>query len=349
MPYGAKVMKQTLKTLTMQKFKTVFICAGILLSFKIYSQNIPLGTLPMLYNGGFAGEAQQARFNAGVSLYKGINPDYKDNTSRSYFVSYDQFIKKLSTGVGITVLDNASTFNHYSLTTSQQHRFVVASIAPKISFSGKYTLTPFVNIIYSDSKYRMDSYQPLLDSINQRYYAYLKTQPKHTISQRFGVMLNTRKFYFGLSFNSLNRSPQSLINDVNHYSNLWQTVNNSLFGSTAKRNNATGKGASWIFQAGRTFQKLPTSKFSVTPQIVWQYLRFRRTDVSGSEVTINRNCIDTNIMFRYDKLIASINNNGLGLGYQNNNFRFLLSQNLVFLAKRDKYATVSMRYVLKAK
>jgi hypothetical protein len=120
----------------MKNLKRTLTCLGILLSYFSYSQvSPPLGSLPMLYNGGFAGESGQGRLALGIQTSKRLW-----NGNFSGYGSYDHFFSKISTGIGLTAI--VGTQNAYIL-----------SISPKISFKGKYTLAPFVEGSYISDKF----------------------------------------------------------------------------------------------------------------------------------------------------------------------------------------------------
>src|SRR5688572_10255045 len=86
----------------MRKVITAVTCIGIALTFKLQGQDmkIPLGTMPMIYNGGFAGEGEHPRINTGG--YYSSMWGYSKINDYGYIVSYDQFVRALRTGIGFT-------------------------------------------------------------------------------------------------------------------------------------------------------------------------------------------------------------------------------------------------------
>src|SRR5687767_3299342 len=119
----------------MKNLRTALACIGMLVSNITYSQdNPPLGTLPMNYNGGFAGESGKGRLIVGANA---IGEYFGDRYS--FYGSYDHFFTKISTGVGLTAIGGYR--DAYQL-----------SISPKISFKGKYTFAPFVSVSYFDNE-----------------------------------------------------------------------------------------------------------------------------------------------------------------------------------------------------
>jgi hypothetical protein len=284
----------------MKKTKTVLVCLGIILTIQSFSQDIPLGTLPMLFNGGFAGEGENARVTTGIGGRNGAG--WSREKMFNYFGSYDQFLPKLRTGIGVTLI--RSHYNYYisSDTASYDHRknAAIISLSPKFSFKGKYTLAPFADFAYSTHE---DS--QLGDFLNRR------------IGIRTGFLFNARKFYAGVTYNTYTK----------HY------TMNSYFLESYER-------YPLILQVGYTFQRLPESNFSFTPQFAF----FIRPNPSLYEDRLD---FDFNLMFRYKKFIGSFNNNGLGLGMQTNKFRVLLSQNYMFFKNTTWHGTLSMRYIFK--
>jgi hypothetical protein len=278
----------------MNKLKAALICTGILLTLKSYSQtyaplNPPLGTLPMQFNGGFAGEAKDHRFVGGI----GFSGNRKIYSSTNYFASYDKFITKLRTGIGVTYnrYETASRSIVQGPISSNLQNLTIA-ISPKFSFKGKYTLAPFIDYTYTSYTFK--------DSTNYSW---------NNNTWRGGVLLNTNKFFIGAT------SYSSFIRD-----------RNNLFAS---------------LQAGYTFQKLPTSHFSFTPQAVVYLTQNPHTY--------------WNLMFRYKKFIWSFNGTnieyaGFGAGIQLDNLRLFANLNVriappIYTTRLSTALTA--RYILK--
>jgi hypothetical protein len=281
----------------MNKLKAALICTGILLTLKSYSQtyaplNPPLGTLPMQFNGGFAGEAKDHRFVGGF----GFSGNRKIYSTTDYFASYDKFITKLRTGIGVTYnrYETASRSTFQGPISSNLQNLTIA-ISPKFSFKGKYTLAPFIDYTYTSYTFR--------DSSNYSW---------NNNTWRAGLLLNTSKFFIGAtahpSFNA----------DRNY-------LNVSL-------------------QAGYTFQKLPTSHFSFTPQAAVMY----------NNITYNLIAY-WNLMARYKKFIWSFNGTnieyaGFGAGIQFDNLRLFANLNVRIAPPiyTNRLSTaLTARYILK--
>jgi hypothetical protein len=291
----------------MSKFKIAVTCGAILFSSDLYSQEIPLGSLPMLYNGGFAGEAGQARFTTGFGIRKS---NFSDTNLTLYYLSYDQFIPKVRTGIGITlVTSHIASKDTFSLQYDGiNSTSVITSLSPKFSFKGKYTLAPFVDFKYTYSYYQLGDLASGL---------YLK--PGWNTSLRTGILLNSKKYYVGFTLEGL-RSNRGRFNDFPDMPVGSAFPGKKLIESLA-------------IQAGYTFQRLPESRFSFTPHVAYTY--------SPSHERLRSTPLFINLMFRYNKVLWSINSNGLGIGFQSERFRIMLSQNFV------RQGNLTMRYVLK--
>ena len=291
----------------MNKIRTAFVCVGILWTLNSYCQNIPMGTLPMLYNGGFAGESQHGRLNGGIGIssypYRISSTTSSQSTDYAscYFASYDQFITKLSLGVGLTFSHDYNRYSYNSELYFKKREYILLSVSPKLSFKGKYTLAPFLDVAYINTRGDVGN-------------AYRFIPMDDSWSVRTGFLFNSKKFYAGFSYYIFNTDHRTAM--YPYYATVGV------------------EGSSYVIQAGYTFQRRPESNFSFTPQVA--YLHFN--GASG---------IDLNFMFRYKKFIWSINNNGLGLGMQHKNFRFMVSQSYIFFSKQAWSGSLSLRYVLK--
>lgn len=157
----------------MKKSTAAICCLGILLSLNAFCQDLPpLGSLPMLYNGGFAGESGDLRINAGGIYRHEKNNSYEDSQS-SFYLSADGLIPKIRTGIGASAIYSNSTNGLYTL-----------SVSPKIPLKGRYTIAPFVDVNYVGRADRhLDSHFRI----------------------RAGVLFNSRKLYLGLSLDPFER------------------------------------------------------------------------------------------------------------------------------------------------
>lgn len=280
--------------------KTVLTCAGIVFSLQCTAQNIiPLGTLPMQYNSGFAGESEKARLITGGSIgaYSFAGRNYWNN----YFASYDQFFPELRSGIGLTV--NGSNHDYYYNRTHYDTResLLQLSFSPKFSVRGKYTLAPFVDLSYHEYKH-------------PTYYSMGNILTGDATSGRVGILFNMRKFYFGLTYYAFSTGSYARI---------------LLFNSNSGKH-------PWVLQTAYAFQRMAESKFSFTPHLAFFFI-----------APVYELSFDLNLMFRYKKFIWSLNNTGLGLGYQNKNFRILLTQNFIYFTRSNLQSSISLRYFLR--
>jgi hypothetical protein len=145
-----------------------------LLTFAAYGQqdaNLPLGALPMQYNGSFAGEAGSPRistnagFTSGHSLPAGYDPG-----GFQQHISFDQFVPALSTGFGVGVYGTQTLKSPYGAWGFS------AAVAPKISLKGKWTLSPSLDLSY--------------DGVHDEDQQW---------RSRAGLLVNTHNFYLGYS------------------------------------------------------------------------------------------------------------------------------------------------------
>jgi hypothetical protein len=130
------------------------------------AQSIPVGSIPIFYNGGFAGEAGAARI-AGFSYFESGG---KSRPSISNIISYDNFFKSTRLGIGVMVGQSNVVYDFYS-----QNSFAKISLSPKFSFKGKYTFAPFLDLS--------------LGGLNA--------------SGGAGVLINSLNGYIGLTFSSM--------------------------------------------------------------------------------------------------------------------------------------------------
>jgi hypothetical protein len=106
----------------------------------IQAQSLPVGSIPIFYNGGFAGESGVPRI-ASVSFFQS---DSKGPGSGGFtnIISYDNFFKKSRLGAGFMAGQSNAVYAFYST----QMFFSKVSISPKFSLKGKYTIAPFVDL-----------------------------------------------------------------------------------------------------------------------------------------------------------------------------------------------------------
>ena len=236
-----------------------------------------------------------------------------------FHASYDQFIPALRSGIGVSVNNGSSSFSwedyggtgvNYS--TTFNYSGLTLAIAPKFSIKGKYTLSPSIDFSYGYGKAetKLPEVSGLVDLEGQHMW----------VESRLGLLFNTSKYYAGLS---------TTILDQHFYDNQRYRLLNSFI---------------TYFQAGYTFQKSATSRFSFTPQVAYR--------ISANESTPFTEYIlhsgAANFTFRYDSYIAGFSNTGIHLGLQTKKLRVMLSNN-PFRSKNKFYenGNLSFRYIFR--
>jgi hypothetical protein len=301
--------------------------------------NIPLGSLPMQYTSSFAGSNGGPRISSFAGYGKA--PYFK---SYEWYSSYDQFLPVIRSGIGISAgLASQHSLQipgiYYRPAYRTHSGNVSLAIAPKFSIQGKYTLSPSVDIRYAkswDVPFGTDSLG-IVTKIDAS-----------SIQSRIGILFNTPKFYIGYS--------QYLINKV-FYNNASQNRQDYIINS--------------YLQAGYTFQRSSTAKFSFTPQVVFQLTHskvVKQTSIGLESFNLN---------FRYKNFIWGLNSVGMQLGgyifgagssngeidlkelrdgsiqvgWQNEKIRFVLSNNVSSLDRKDVYhiTSLSFRYLIPSK
>jgi hypothetical protein len=301
--------------------KTGLLCMACLLPLVAYGQeqaDVPLGVLPMQYNGSFAGETGSPRLNTLVGW------SYNRYFAKNYrtYASYDQFIPALRSGVGLTAGYGRTMYGGERFGRGYAGRgygaYFSAAIAPKFSMGGKLTLSPSLDLaLYSGG----NTFTHPQIQLRQEYRG-------STIRSRVGLLLNTEKFYAGYSVH--------LVDRFNTYSE-----NDTASLRTAGR---TERFTSY-WQFGYTFGRGTESKFSFTPQLVFttgtrQYARRRFVLFSPADFNLN---------FRYKKVIWGLNTTGVHVGWQTDKLRIMLSDNLQYVRRQDPgyAANLALRYIFK--
>jgi hypothetical protein len=157
---------------SLRKWALSWLC--ILASLAAYAQqdvNLPLGALPMQYNGSFAGEAGSPRISSNFGFSSGRSTrdgDYPGGFQQH--ISFDHFVPALATGFGAGVYGTQDIRDPYSTWG------FYAAVAPKISLKGKWTLSPSVDLAYDDEQNEDGRWR-----------------------SRAGLLVNTSKFYLGYS------------------------------------------------------------------------------------------------------------------------------------------------------
>ncbi|MCU0355323.1 MAG: type IX secretion system membrane protein PorP/SprF [Cytophagales bacterium] len=307
-------------------FKAGLVWLGIFLSFAGYGQEIPLGVMPMQYNPSFAGEAGVPRLN----VHTGVRLP-RSQAGYRVDLSYDQFVPKIRSGIGVSVYSNSSLSTYYNRfrpdsasgltrTTHESrgaaHGFSVA-IAPKFSIKGKYTLSPSIDLSYHAS-----------ESYNELWFTNGTRQDivSRSVVGRVALLFNSQKWYIGYSINVP----------------LYQAFTyNSSDVYPARRFVS-------YWQMGCTFQRSAESRFSFTPQVVFltgHEPRFVLTTFRSFRYFAP---VEIILNFRHNKFIWGFNRAGLHVGWQTARMRLMLSQRVYVSSTQSAYlGGVSFRYVFK--
>ncbi len=321
------------KSSGMSYAKILAIAMAVFCTTEIYSQSSLIGTLPMQFNPAFAGGAGCPRIGTSshVVIYNYKSPfsnfgTYKYNRQNFAF-SYDNFIPKINSGIGIQggysrLAYNGWQTNNLDLT---QDIFLGLSIAPKFSFKGKYTLSPAVEIKanFKNTNYEHFSqkWEPVKSSINPEF--------------RLGLAFNARKFYTGLSYH-INGS-------------LGNERGGRIYGVNGNRFTSTSP--IWLVQLGYNFQKREDSKFSFSPQIVFARYNYQVEDIYKNAIT-TRSDLYLNLIFRFKKVIWGTTYGGyegikLIVGWQNKNIKIAYLHGGGLTANYN--GEVSLRYIFNCK
>ncbi|CAN5469533.1 hypothetical protein BH23BAC1_BH23BAC1_23360 [soil metagenome] len=276
-------------------------------------QNILLGALPMQFNSSFTGEADVPRLNTAL-FYQ--NP-HRGSPQLKLFTSFDQFIPAIGSGIGFTGGYGEPTGDHI-LASSLFFNF---GIAPKFSLGGKLTISPSLNLNYNQSSRQIQIPQFMcVDATGNQVVCASNTRG---LSSNAGLLINTNKYYIGYSINLFSKI--KFESNLGIYGSEYPLLFNSGFQSS--------------LQLGYTFESAG-SKFSFTPQLV---IGIGERNVPNSEELLY-NYRDSPrylplspvgpdkfvLSFRYDRLLWGLSDVGPQVGWQNDRFRFIISNNLNF-------------------
>ena len=305
-------------------YKFLLLGNVVLLSFAACGQqytNLPLGALPMQYNGSFAGETGSPRVNANFGFGFGgghrIGGYYRGVYEQQ--VSYDQFIPALRSGIGVGVLTNQTS---YLLDKHNGQGFSVA-VAPKISLNGKYTLSPSLSLEYVGV--HKPTYNVMYNDTLRVSYGY----DSQSWIGRAGFLFNTSTFYAGYSVD--------ILDNWNYSSdNGW------------KRSRRLERYSSYL-QLGYTYRSSPESPFSITAQVAF-YI--------GHGGFVYRNTGDRfgihwfqgyNLTFRRKQFLWGFNNMGLHAGWQHRRVKLMATNAISFEGGFSWHhaANLSLRYVFR--
>lgn len=232
------------------------------------------------------------------------------------YISYDQPVKALHGGLGLVVYNDVEG--------SIMNTFYSALVyAPKFKVKEKFTISPGIKIGYRRQTFNFSNLN--FGDFNSPQGTQTKANPlqfieiKNNIDISSGLVVNLRNFYFGFAIDHLNRPNTSPIQNFTYRLPIH-----------------------WNYQFGYTFQRNETSKFSISPNVIYQQ-------------QLSSKLLDAKLFFKYQHLL-------LGGGYTSAKYAtFLLgfqSKNIILIYSYDLYKSpisdifgganeVSLRYLFK--
>ncbi len=248
--------------------------------------------LPMHYIPSFAGNLGSLRIASESQLY------HRGTAFNDFYsvASIDGFMPKISSGLGGFVSFYDPSAAYYNL--NYKSTAIGLVIAPKISIKGKYTISPGLSVTTTYIETKREPYEYYtVDPGYGTIFVPRVYKEKYRVSETVSLLVNTKKLYLGTAFNS----------ELQNFS-TWQLS----------------------IQAGATFQRTETSKFSFSPNILWivSNITDRNEQSSFSIGSINRQLLpfNANLNFRYRKVLFGIGP-GFMAGFQSKNFRFMYTTN----------------------
>jgi type IX secretion system PorP/SprF family membrane protein len=180
-------------------------------------------TIPLYYNPAFAGSAEKPRLTA-------IARDQWQGRYMTGYLSYDQAVRALHGGIGLSVLDDYS--GH-----SRNEFYTGLSYAPKFTLSKKIGVSPGLTVGYMHTTINMQ----YLTAPNGSVYHDPGIVPKQdNFDLSAGLLINTKKFYAGFAANHFLPGDKHILP------------------------------VKYVVQSGYTFQKSDESDFSASIGVIYQ-------------------------------------------------------------------------------
>lgn len=190
-------------------------------------------SVPLFYNPGYAGSVESPRI---ALSYNHVLPN---QTSHSY-LSYDQAIKRIHSGVGLVM-----SHNNYGNTGNKDNYFRAfycgVAYAAKFNLSPRLAISPAIKIGYRKDEISYSNINPTSNTHE------VITSFRQNADIAAGVVINTEKFHFGFAIDHLN-NPR---------------IASFAYGESTLH-------MKYIAQMGYTFQKTKGSDFSVTTGLLFQ-------------------------------------------------------------------------------
>lgn len=287
--------------------KRIFFAATLTaLHATLFAQFNQFNSTNLLYNPAFAGSLIDGRLsldNRIENIYKkeldfGF---YQKNFTNRYYAGYDQYSSKLKGGIGVYVtghndFDNyQQVYEKYSQSDTilyLRSSYLTQSLslnliyAPKIKLSEKFTLSPSIKIgLYTNSQIEKSLAES--DGSNNIWWETEEDLSIQTqgVNASLGILLNTEKFYFGISTNnSLFLEKQKWHEKDSYYGNIQDNpLDTPIYGmidldTTVSEYTDFATLPNLNIQTSYTF-KLKNKDISITPslmldfgrEIIWGY------------------------------------------------------------------------------
>ena len=257
-----------------------------------------ISSLPTYYHPSFAGSSGKPRiaFNNTLTFQeKNIIYSAKNYNNRC-IISYDNFLTKLHSGIGVSLRYSNDGYIHKYVKFITNSGEINATIAPKFSFNGRFTLSPSFQVYKSFEFVKADLNYPL--SGDSTISSLDTNITRHNSGLKIGMMVNTKKLFVGIGF------------FMNQYTPFYN------------QNGLIGKGGNLFILTGYTFKFREASKFSFTPVIMYG---FNRTIfVMNEDYDINYDNIYLEL--KYSKFFAGVSlRREIMLGYKTEKFQFMFT------------------------
>lgn len=169
-------------------FLIVLVFISTLFIIETSGQTLPIGLLPLDYNSSFAGSAGDSRISANI-LLQYQNDEYYKSFGYGFFTSYDEFLPKLRSGIGLSI-NRYSYFGEYkrsefAYNSNYSYTNLNFDVAPKISFKGKYTFSPSITVGWRSEVQGFSG----VDSPEK--------SKSNEFTSRAGLLFNTDRYYIG--------------------------------------------------------------------------------------------------------------------------------------------------------
>ncbi len=289
------------------------------MSEKTFAQSRWIGIMPMEFNPSFAGNSGGHRIVAlGGYEHSGGKTqqlnfysyrDFRKQSSPLGVISYDNFIPKLASGVGVYFSEINSKWGSRlegdTVPSRNDDKAMKAgiNISPKISIRGKYTIAPSVGLNFRHYNYNFYSGKNIHYLDKQSFKSdifYIST----------GLLFNTKQFYVGYAYFFAPYTGGANIRSLYEDKNLKE------------------KSYGYI-QAGYNFRKSMDSKASYTIQSIIM----TKTKMDWNDLINN-----INFTFKYKKVLLGLSTSSFGgaqwfagLGYQTEKIKIFYSQNLQYV------------------